>query len=254
MAQSLFDLSGRVALITGASRGIGAEMARLLAAHGAKVVITSRKAASCEALADDIRRSGGQADARACHTGSPEAIEQTVAAVGHDHGKIDILINNAATNPYFGPVLDIEPGAFDKTVDVNLRGYFLMSVTVGRMMRAAGRGVILNTASVNGLVPAHGQAVYSMTKAAVISLTRSFAKECGPHGIRVNALLPGLTSTKFIAAFENDKETFDGILETIPLGRAATASEQARAALFLVSDASSYVTGASLLVDGGILA
>ncbi len=250
----LFDLSGRVALVTGASRGIGEAIATLLARHGAEVVVSSRKLDGCEAVADRIRESGGKAHPIACHIGDLQQIGALMGAVEERIGRLDILVNNAATNPYYGHILDTDPGVFEKTVDVNIRGYFFMSVAAGRLMREGGGGAIVNVASVNGVTPGPLQGIYSITKAAVINMTRAFAKECGQHGIRVNALLPGLTRTKFAAALTENERARDYYLEKVPLGRVAEPSEMAGAVLFLVSDASSYATGSCVTVDGGYLA
>lgn len=252
--ENLFDLTGKVALVTGASRGIGESIAKLLAQYGAHVIVSSRKLDGCEAVAQAIREQGGKASALACHVGDMEQIEATFAAIKSDFGKLDILVNNAAANPYFGHILDTDLGAFNKTVDVNLRGYFFMSVAAGNMMKEQGGGVILNTASVNGVRPGDMQGIYSITKAAVISMTQSFAKECGPLNIRVNALLPGLTDTKFASALTTNDKILKMALTQIPLGRVAQPDEMAGTVLYLVSDASSYTTGTTVVVDGGMLA
>ncbi|MEW9797018.1 SDR family oxidoreductase [Alteromonas sp. CYL-A6] len=254
MKTDLFDLTGKVALVTGASRGIGESIARLLAKYGAHVIVSSRKIDGCEAVAASIREEGGKADAWACHVGDMKQIEDTFAHIKAEYGRLDILVNNAAANPYFGHILDTDLGAFEKTVDVNIRGYFFMSIEAGKMMKAQGGGVILNTASVNGVVPGDMQGIYSITKAAVISMTKSFAKECGPLNIRVNALLPGLTDTKFASALTTNDAILNKALKQIPLGRVADPDEMAGTVLYLVSDASSYTTGASIIVDGGMLA
>jgi len=250
MNHSLFDLSGKIALITGASRGIGAEAARLLAQHGARVIVSSRKVDDCEAVCASIREAGGQAEPLACHIGRMEDIERTFAYIRATHGRLDILMNNAAANPYFGHVLDTDLAAFTKTVEVNIRGYFFMSVEAGKMMRDQKRGVIVNTASINGIRPGPMQAIYSITKAAVINMTKAFAKECGPLGIRVNALLPGLTKTHFAAALFKTRPAHE-IASRIPMGRHAEPEEMAGTILYLVSDASSYTNGACIIVDGG---
>jgi len=250
----LFDLSGRIALVTGASRGIGEAIARLLAQHGAEVVVSSRKLDSCEAVAAQIREGGGKAHALACHIGDMGQIESLYDAIAARFGRLDILVNNAATNPYYGHILDTDPGVFEKTVDVNIRGYFFMSVAAGRLMRDSGGGAIVNVASVNGVSPGPLQGIYSITKAAVINMTRAFAKECGQHNIRVNALLPGLTRTKFASALTENEKARDYYLEKVPLRRVAEPSEMAGAVLFLASDASSYATGSCITVDGGYLA
>ncbi len=252
MNDSLFDLTGRIALVSGASRGIGAAIARLLAKHGAHVIVASRKPESCQTVVEQIAAQGGSAEALACHVGSQESIDAAFEQIRSRHGRLDMLVNNAATNPYFGHILDTDPVAFDKTVAVNLRGYFFMSVAAGRLMRERGRGVILNTASVNALQPGPMQGIYSISKAAVVNMTKAFAKECGPLGIRCNALLPGFTKTRLSSALFDDADTYRQLIEKIPLGRHAEPDEMAGAALYLLSDASSYTTGETLVVDGGL--
>jgi NAD(P)-dependent dehydrogenase (short-subunit alcohol dehydrogenase family) len=251
--KDLFDLSGKVALVTGASRGIGESIARLLASKGAHVIVSSRKIDACQAVADSIVADGGKASAFACHVGEMAQIDAIFAHIKDTFGRVDILVNNAAANPYFGHILDTDEAAYSKTVDVNVRGYFFMSIAAGKMMKEQGGGVILNTASVNGIRPGNMQGIYSITKAAVISMTQSFAKECGPLNIRVNALLPGLTDTKFASALTTNDNILKTALKVIPLGRVAHPDEMAGTVLYLVSDASSYTTGASVIVDGGML-
>jgi len=180
MTTTLFNLSDKVALVTGASRG--------------------------NEVVADIVNAGGSAQSMACHIGEMDNIIATFEKIKEEHGKLDVLVNNAAANPYFGHILDTDLGAFNKTVDVNIRGYFFMSVEAGKLMRDNGGGSIINTASVNGLQPGVSQGIYSITKAAVINMTKSFAKECATMNIRVNAILPGLTKTKFAGElFENEK-------------------------------------------------
>ena len=178
MTQPTFDLSGKIALVTGASRGIGEAIAKLLAKHGAHVIVSSRKAEHCGSVVQTIQEEGGSAEAMACHIGEMEQIEALFKAIEAKHGRLDILVNNAAANPYFGPILDTPLGAFQKTVDVNIRGYFFMSVGGAKLMKEG--GAIVNVASVNGVVPGPYQGIYSITKAAVISMTEAFAKECAP--------------------------------------------------------------------------
>lgn len=249
----LFDLDGKIALVTGASRGIGEAIAKLLAQQGAHVIVSSRKIDGCQEVADAIVAAGGKATAMACHIGEMEQITATVAAIRQQFGKLDILVNNAATNPFFGNVLDTDLSAFQKTVDVNIRGYFFMSVEAGKLMREHGGGAILNVASVNGVVPGLMQGIYSITKAAVINMTKVFAKECAQFGIRCNALLPGLTDTKFASALVSNDSILKPALQRIPLARPADPSEMAGTVLYLVSDASSYTTGTAINVDGGML-
>ena len=249
----LFDLDGKIAFVSGASRGIGEAIAKLLAQQGAHVIVSSRKLDGCQPVADAIIAEGGQATAIACHIGEMEQITQVFSRIREDFGHLDILVNNAATNPQFCNVLDTDLSAFQKTVDVNIRGYFFMSVEAGKLMRANGGGSIINVASINGVSPGEYQGVYSMTKAAVINMTKVFAKECAPFGIRCNALLPGLTDTKFASALVSNEAILKTALQRIPLKRVAAPSEMAGAVLYLASDASSYTTGVSLNVDGGFL-
>ena len=251
MATNLFDLTGKVALVTGASRGIGESIAKLLAEQGAHVIVSSRKADDCQLVADAIVEAGGSAEALACHVGNMDDITNCFAHIKQAHGKLDILVNNAATNPYFGDILDTDLGAYTKTVDVNIRGYFFMCVEGGKLMRDNGGGSIVNTASINAIKPGPLQGIYSISKAAVVNMTQAFAKECGRHGIRVNALLPGLTKTKFAGALFSNEKMYESAIKTIPLHRHAEPDEMAGTVLYLVSDASSYTTGECIVVDGG---
>lgn len=252
MSTNLFDLTDRIALVTGASRGIGEAIARLLAQQGAHVIVSSRKLEECEHVAADIRAAGGSAEAFACHVGHMEDIAATFAHIREKHGRLDILVNNAAANPYFGHILDTDLAAYNKTVEVNVRGYFFMSVEAGKLMKERGRGAIVNTASVNALHPGDRQGIYSITKAAVVNMTKAFSKECGPLGIRVNALLPGLTRTKFAGALFENKDIYDQWVSNIPLRRHGEPSEMAGTVLYLVSDAASYTNGECIVVDGGL--
>lgn len=251
---NLFDLDGKIAFVSGASRGIGAAIAQLLAQQGAHVIVSSRRLESCEAIVETITAAGGKATAMACHIGEMEQISAVFAQIREQFGRLDILVNNAAANPFFGNILDTDLGAFQKTVDVNIRGYFFMSVEAGKLMRENGGGSIINVASVNGVTPAQMQGIYSVTKAAVISMTKAFAKDCASFGIRCNALLPGLTDTKFASALTSNQAILKHALQIIPLNRVADPSEMAGAVLYLASDASSYTTGTTLTVDGGMLA
>ncbi len=254
MSGNPFDLSGKIAVVTGASRGIGEAIARRLARQGATVIVSSRRLEGCQAVADAITADGGVAEAVPCHVGNMEDIGTLFEHLRERYGRLDILVNNAATNPYFGHILDTDPGAFEKTVDVNLRGYFFMSVEAGRMMRERGGGVMLNTASIAGLQPSPGQGIYAISKAAVINMTRAFAAECGEHNIRVNALLPGLTRTAFASALFDNPDFYAEAVRAIPLQRHAEPGEMADIALTLVSDAGSYINGETITVDGGMTA
>ena len=249
----MFDLKGRVALVTGASRGIGEAIAKAYAERGARVIVSSRKQDGCEAVAAAIVAAGGDAVAMACHIGDMEALARLFAAVQERYGRLDVLVNNAATNPYYGHVLDTDLGAFQKTVDVNIRGYFFASVLGGRLMRTGGAGSIINIASVNAIRPGPLQGIYSVTKGAVLNMTKAFARECGPEGIRCNAILPGLIRTKFAGALIADEQQLQHYVGSNPLRRVGEPQDLAGAAVFLASDASSYVTGEFLVVDGGFL-
>jgi len=252
--ETLFDLSGKTALVTGASRGIGAATAQMLAAFGAHVVVSSRKQDACEEVAGRLRAAGGKATALAAHIGDATAIDALFVELDKRALAPDILVNNAATNPYFGPMLDMEMSAFDKTVEVNVRGYFYTTTRAAQRMRARGGGAIVNVASINGRRAAAGQGVYSMTKAAILSMTEGFAKELALHKIRANAVLPGLTDTKFAGALTQNPDLLKQLLRMIPLGRIAQPEEIAPTIAFLCTPAAAYITGASFVVDGGFLA
>jgi len=250
-----FRLDDRVALVTGASRGIGEAIARGLAAHGADVVLVSRKQQDLDLVADSINGAGGgRASSVACHTGKPEAIEGLFDRIRDDFGRLDILVNNAAANPYYGPAVDTPEEAFDKTVDVNIKGYFVMSQHAIRMMIGRHSGSIVNIASILGVHPQPNMAVYAMTKAAVINMTQCMAKELGPAGIRVNAIAPGIIDTAFAAALIDNPVLMERIKAVTPLGRPGQPQEIVGAALYLASDAASYTTGSVLVCDGGAIA
>ena len=249
----LFDLQGKTALITGASRGIGEAIARLLAHYGAHVVCTSRKLDGCQAVADAICAEGLSAEAAAMHIGDIAAVDAVFARLAEQGRRVDIMVNNAAANPYYGPLLDMDITSFEKIMEVNLRGYFYCSQHAARQMIGHG-GSIINIASVNAKRPAPGQAAYSLTKAGIINLTQGFAKELAAQNIRVNAIMPGLVDTHFASAITQDDKLMRLMKQLIPMGRAGQPYEIAPAVLFLASKASSYVTGTTLTVDGGYLA
>jgi len=250
-AGSLFDLSGRVALVTGASRGIGSAIARTLAEHGAQVVLSSRKQADLDAEAERINTQYAErATPIAAHAGRPEDLERLVQQVMERFSRIDILVNNAGTNPYFGPVMGAELAAWDKTFEVNLRGVFVLTRLVYQASMEAHGGAIVNISSIGGLRPGLGLGVYNITKAGVIMLTRQLARELGGN-VRVNAVAPGLIKTRFAEALWGNQEILDRVLAQNPMGRIGVPEEVAAAVLFLASDAASYVNGEVLVVDGG---
>jgi NAD(P)-dependent dehydrogenase (short-subunit alcohol dehydrogenase family) len=246
------NLTGKVALVTAASKGIGLAVAGTYAASGAAVMLSSRKSDALEAAANEIsaRTPGAQLATFPANAGEPEQAEVCVAATIERFGSLDVLVNNAGTNPYFGPVIDIELPAWDKTFQVNLRGAFVWCQVAWRAWMKEHGGVIVNMASVGGLRHGGGLGVYNVTKAGLIHLTQILAAELGP-GVRVNALAPGVVKTDFARAlWENNEEVLSSRL---PLGRIGAPDDVARAALFLASDASSWITGETLLVDGGSL-
>lgn len=249
---NLFSLKDQVALVTGASRGIGEAIALRLAEHGAAVVLVARKPDALHAVAAKIVAAGGRALALAGHTGKPDDVKSVVAQAIAHFGKVDVLVNNAAANPYFGPMLGVEDGAWDKTFEVNVKGYFLMMREVANHLQARNApGSLINVASIAGVRAAPFQGVYGMTKAAVISMTQTLAQELGASNIRVNAIAPGLVETKFAAAIVGDEGLRKHVVDKTALARHAQPDEIAGAAVFLASQASSYVTGQVLVVDGG---
>ena len=252
--ESVFRLEGKTALITGASRGIGKAIAEGLAKQGAFCILTSRKIEDLESVVKQIRSNGGKAKAVACNIGDMSQINDLVTVLKKEITKLDILVNNAATNPYFGPMSGINPGQWEKTVDVNLKGpFFLIQKTIS-LLEDSGSASIINVGSVNGVRPSLMQGVYSITKAALFSMTQGFAKELAQKKIRVNALLPGLTQTNFSKALTDNEDLLKDVCATIPLGRQAQPEEMAGAVLYLGSDASSYTTGTCIVCDGGLLA
>src|SRR6267143_1303563 len=248
---SRFDLTGRVALVTGASRGIGSAIAEALAEQGAQVVLSSRKQADLDQEAERINAIYPErAWPIAAHAGRPEDLERLVKSVMERFAHIDILVNNAATNPYFGPVLGAELTAWDKTFEVNLRGVFVLTKLVYEASMESRGGAIVNVASNGGIRPGIGLGIYNVTKAGVIMLTRQLARELGGK-VRVNAVAPGLVKTRFAEALWGNQEILDRVLAQNPMGRIGVPDEVAGAVLFLVSDAASYVNGEVPVVDGG---
>ncbi|WP_420630410.1 glucose 1-dehydrogenase [Candidatus Leptofilum sp.] len=246
-----FDLTGKVALVTGASRGIGQAIAEAYAAAGAKVVLASRKQAALDEVAELISSKGGEALPIAAHTGDDAAINELVAKATEAFGGIDIVVNNAATNPHFGPMLTAEESHWDKILDVNVKGYFRVAKGCVPSMRARGGGKIINIASIAGLAPQPGMGVYCVSKVAVLMMTEVLAAELAADNIQVNAIAPGFIKTKFSAAIWSNPQLNEMVMKQIPQGRMAAPEELTGMALYLASDASSFTTGATMLIDGG---
>lgn len=247
------QLTDKVAIVTGASRGIGESIAQRFAAAGAKVVVSSRKQAGVDAAAAAIREAGGEALGVACHAGDTDAIEALFEKATEAYGQVDIVVNNAATNPYFGPMIGVEWPAWDKTFDVNVKGYFACARALAqRCMDRGAPGSIINVSSVLGMRGARFQGVYGMTKAAVISMTKTLAVEWGPSQIRVNAIAPGFIDTKFSAALTSNDEIKKMILARTPLGRIGAPDDISDLAVLLASDAANFITGATFVADGGM--
>jgi NAD(P)-dependent dehydrogenase (short-subunit alcohol dehydrogenase family) len=244
------DLSGKVALITGGSRGIGAAIAQAYASAGAAVAIVSRKRENGQPVADAITRDGGKAIALACHTGDRAQIAAAIAEVVAAFGGLDIVVNNAATNPQFGALLDATDEMWDKTLQVNVKGYFAVAqIAVPHLLKRGG-GKIINVASIAGISPGRSMGVYSVSKAAVLMLTQALAQELGPQGIQVNAIAPGVIQTKFSAALWTDTALASSV--TVKSGRIGQPEDLEGVALLLASSASNYINGSVIVVDGGL--
>jgi NAD(P)-dependent dehydrogenase (short-subunit alcohol dehydrogenase family) len=248
-----FRLDDRVALVTGGSRGIGRAIALGLAAAGAHVVVSSRRIADLEPVAQEIRKLGRRGLAVAAHAGRAEDIDRLMATTMTEFGRVDVLVNNAGTNPAFGPLIQITPEAWDKIMEVNVKGYLLLSQRAARVMIEQKRGAIVNVASTGGLRVPTMIGAYGISKAAVIMLTKVLARELGPFGVRVNAIAPGLIETRFSEALWKNEEILGPYLRGNPLGRTGKPDEMVGAVVYLASDASSYVTGHTIVLDGGTL-
>jgi NAD(P)-dependent dehydrogenase (short-subunit alcohol dehydrogenase family) len=243
-------LKDKVIVVTGASRGIGEAIARAAVENGAKVVLASRKQADLDKVAGSLP--ADRAIALACHTGKAEDVDAMFARAIEKFGRIDGVVNNAATNPYFGPLIDTPDSAIDKTFEVNVRGYLYVARAFVKHARTReGGGSIVNIASIAGLRSSPMQGIYGATKAAVISMTQTLAFELGGSKIRVNAIAPGLVETKFASAIVNNPMLRDHVVNRTPLQRHAQPPEIAGAAVYLLSDAASFTTGTVLVVDGG---
>ncbi len=251
---SEFSLEGKVAVITGASRGIGRAIALRLAGAGARVVVSSRTLAHVQPVADEIAAAGGRALAVQAHVGHMEDVEALVEQTLTAFGRLDIAVNNAATNPHFGPLLTADEGQWDKILDINAKGAFRVCKAVVPTMEAQGGGKIVNMSSIAGLRPSPGMGVYSISKAAIIALTQVLAQELGPANIQVNAIAPGVIKTRFSQVLWQTPQIAEPMLASLPSGRFGEPDDVAGLAHFLASPASDYVTGAVFVVDGGMQA
>ena len=246
-----FSLEGKVALVTGGSRGIGRASALGLAQAGADVAVASRKFPDLEKVAAEIRERGRKSLAVAAHGARMDQIKTLVSKVEDEFGRIDILVNNAATNPVMDPALDIEERAWDTIMNLNLKGLFFLSQAVARVMKERGGGKIINVTSVEGITPGI-LPIYSISKAGVIMATKVMAREWSQYNIRVNAIAPGLTKTRFSEALWNNPAILQDATSKTPIGRIAEPEEMVGAVVYLASDVSSYVTGQVIAIDGGM--
>jgi NAD(P)-dependent dehydrogenase (short-subunit alcohol dehydrogenase family) len=246
-----FDLTGRRALVTGASRGIGLAVARGLARRGAAVAITGRKADALQAAAEQLRAEGADVLPLVCHQGDPAAIGALFAQLDQHGHTADVVVINAATNPVLGPLLETDLAAWQKILDVNVTGALLTAQQACRRLLPLRRGSVVFVSSVAGLDPMPGIGAYSVSKTALLGLMRALAKELGPAGIRVNAVAPGLIETRFSEALLRDRQGYDRLMASTPLGRHGQPDDVVGAVVFLASAAAAYVTGQVLVVDGG---
>jgi len=247
------QLKNKVAIITGASRGIGKAMAEVFAREGATVVICGRKQNTLDEVAAEFQSLPGKIVPLACHVGKLEELQRLVDTTTRDHGKIDILVNNAATNIAQGPAIEMDDGQFDKMVEVNLKSMYRLIRLAAPGMCERGSGSIINIASIAGLRPQFHGLLYSMTKAAMIMMTQSYAVELGPKGVRVNAIAPGLIQTVLSEYYWKDESRLQQLISHQPIGHLGQPPEIADVALLLASDTASYLTGQTIVVDGGRL-
>ena len=253
-APSLFDLSGQVAIVTGASRGIGRAIALRMAQHGARVVVSSRKAEACQLVVEEIAAAGGEAVAQACNIGRKEDLQALVDAAASRWGRIDAAICNAAVNPHFGPMAGLPDEAFDKIMASNVRSNLWLANMVAPGMAERGGGTIVIVSSIGGLRGSPVLGAYGISKAADMQLARNLAVEWGPRNIRANCIAPGLVRTDFARALWENPETYRKRTRDTPLKRIGEPDEIAGAAVFLASAAGSFMTGQTIVIDGGVLA
>jgi len=248
----LMDFTGKTVFVSGSSRGIGEAVVRAFAANGADVIVSSRDQEACEKVAESIRSEGGKAQAKACHAGKMEDVSTIFNWISETYGKLDVLVNCGGTNPFYGLIGETPEAAFDKTIDVNLKGPFYLSAEAVKMMKEAGGGAIVNVASINGITPGHLQGVYSMTKSAMINMTQAYAREYGNAGIRVNAICPGFIETNMTKVFTANEAMVNGLVKQFPIQRSGQPDDMVGGVLYLASDVAAYTTGTTLVMDGGV--
>ena len=248
---SFLSLQGKVALVTGSSRGIGKSVALAFADAGADLALASRKLPDLEQVAEEIRGTGRKALCVPTHMRKVDEMKALVRKVMEAFGRIDVLVNNAATNPAMGPIVDTEESVYDSIMETNLKGYFVMSQLVGRVMRDQKSGVIINISSAGGVSPAEGLGPYCISKAGINMLTKALALELGPYNVRVNAIAPRIVKTDFSKALWTNEKLMEREFKFTPLKVVATPEEMAQTALYLASDATNYMTGHVLVINGG---
>lgn len=254
MYKEMFDLTGKVAVVTGGSRGIGEAIAMALAEYGAKVVLSSRKIEGLNAVKEKIEAAGGEAICIPAHMGKIESLQSVVDGALDAYGTIDVLVNNAATNPIFGTIMDTaDEGAWDKIMDVNVKGVFFLTKAVVKVMLEKGKGSIINVSSEAAVKPTPFLGIYSVSKAALDMVTKSFALELGSQGIRINGIAPGLVKTHFSQALWSNEMIKQVAESRIPRGSMGEPEEIGGIAVFLASDASSFINGQTIIADGGAI-
>jgi NAD(P)-dependent dehydrogenase (short-subunit alcohol dehydrogenase family) len=248
----MLDLNNKTAIVSGGSKGIGKAIATKLAQAGANVVICSRKKENLDSAVNEAESNGLTLIPIECNTSNNESIQSVVDHTLEKFNGVDILVNNAAANPYYGPILNSEDSHWDKIFDVNVKGYFNFAKACSKTMIANNSGKIINVASIAAKTPLEGLGVYNISKAAVVMLTKVLAKELGEHNINVNTLAPGLIKTDFSKALWENEDTHNKIVKSIPQGKMGSPDDISGMALYLASEASDFVTGSIFTVDGGI--
>lgn len=249
---NLFDLTGKTALVTGSSKGIGRAIAERLAQHGARVVISSRKQPACEEVVASIKQDGGEATAISCNITHKPELEALVQRTHEVYGPIDVLVCNAAVNPHYGPSQEIPDSAFEKVMDCNIRSNHWLCQMVIPEMAERGGGAVVIISSIGGLKGTAALGAYAISKAADMQIARNLAVEWGPKNVRVNCIAPGLVRTDFAKALWENPETYARAVQTYPLRRIGEPDEIAGAAVLLASKAGSFITGQTIVIDGGV--